>query len=349
MNPYEQLDQTRRWQGTVMDALGLGPEVTPSRTVLLGPFFTVKAYGDGQGDGPALLIVPAPIKAGYIWDLAPEVSVVQACLRHSVRVSLVEWARPGPGDEALGLDEYADTAIVSSLDAVEKETGAHRVFLAGHSLGGTFAAIFASLHPRRVKGLVLVGAPIGFGSPEGALDALVAGAPPAGESAGLTGNVPGSFLSASSILASYRSFQVDRMEDFLGSLMDVRSLQRHFMVERWTLDEMPLPKKLFEEVVEGLYRRNLFMRGELEVGGRTAAPASVDSPLLSVADERSDVVPPGSSLAFHEAVKSTDKRVLWYGGDVGVAIQHMGMLAGRNAHRFLWPEIMAWIHARGGG
>src|SRR3546814_1534721 len=35
--------------------------------------------------------------------------------------------------------------------------------VAGHSLGGTLAAIFASLNPDRVRGLVLVDAPLSFG------------------------------------------------------------------------------------------------------------------------------------------------------------------------------------------
>jgi polyhydroxyalkanoate synthase len=37
--------------------------------------------------------------------------------------------------------------------------------------------------------------------------------------------------------------------------------------------------------------------------------------------------------------------VLWYEGDVGVALQHVGMLVGSNAHQALWPEILQWLHA----
>lgn len=349
MNLYEQLDKTRRWQGEVMEAMGLGPEETPSRILLNGQIFTLKAYGDEHGEGPVLLIVPASIKQAYIWDLAPDISVVRECLQYSVRVYLMAWKRPGQGDEGLGLDAYAHLSILSALDAIEFETGEHRAFLAGHSLGGTFAAILASLHPGRVKGLVLLGAPIGFGPSSGALDAFVAGASQAEVIDDFTGTVPGSFLSAVSTLASYRSFQYERMKDLLGSLMEVRQLQTHLMVERWTLDEMPQPKRLFKEVLEGLYRRNLFMRGELMVGGRIADPALVDAPILSVVDERSDVVPPESSLSFHEVVKSTDKQVFLYGGDVGVALQHVGMLVGRKAHLDLWPRIMEWIRAHGEG
>jgi polyhydroxyalkanoate synthase subunit PhaC len=349
MNFYEQIDQARRWQGEVMDAFGLGPEETPSREVLSGPAFTLKTFGDAHHGGPALLIVPASIKRAYIWDLAPQVSVVQECLQNAVSVYLIQWERPGPDEQNLGLDAYADASILSALDAIKAETGEVRVFLAGHSIGGTFAAIFTSLHDLRVAGLVLIGAPLSFGPDRGALDAVVSQAPRADELTRFLGNVPGAFLSTMSILASYRSFQNERLEDWFNSLEDIQSLQTHLMVERWTLDEMPQPKKLFEQVLEDLYRRNLFMRGELAVDGKRATPASVHAPLLSVVDERSDVVTPESSLLFHDAVKSTDKKVLWYGGDVGVALQHVGMLVGRNAHRCLWPEIMKWVQAHHSG
>jgi polyhydroxyalkanoate synthase len=37
--------------------------------------------------------------------------------------------------------------------------------------------------------------------------------------------------------------------------------------------------------------------------------------------------------------------VLWYEGDVGVVLQHLGMLVGRRAHQELWPAILDWMHA----
>jgi polyhydroxyalkanoate synthase len=48
-------------------------------------------------------------------------------------------------------------------------------------------------------------------------------------------------------------------------------------------------------------------------------------------------------LSFHEAVRSAGSTVLWYEGDTGVAVQHVGMLVGESAHRHLWPEIVRWL------
>jgi polyhydroxyalkanoate synthase subunit PhaC len=45
-------------------------------------------------------------------------------------------------------------------------------------------------------------------------------------------------------------------------------------------------------------------------------------------------------LPAHHAAASRDKRVLWCEGDIGVGLQHVGMLVGCSAHSKLWPEIL---------
>ena len=82
----------------------------------------------------------------------------------------------------------------------------------------------------------------------------------------------------------------------------------HLRVVRWTLDELPLPRRLFDEVVEWLYREDRFLRGTLRVAGRTAAPGRVEVPLLSVVDPRCRLVPPRAVLPFHAAGRSAEKR-----------------------------------------
>jgi polyhydroxyalkanoate synthase len=342
---FDQVDQVRRWQGQLLDMLGLGPIETPSRVVFSAPALTLKAYAhDGQA-GPPLLIVPAPIKRAYIWDLLPWASVVQQCLRHGIRVYLIQWEQPEADGQGFGLAAYADQFILSCLDNIKTELGQPRAFLAGHSLGGTLAAMFAALHPERIQGLTLLGAPLRFGPDVGAFGPLVALAPRPQIVTALLGNVPGSFLNTVSICASPTSFQGARFADWLTSLIDIQALQTHLRVERWTLDELPLARQLFEDLVQLLYRENRFMDGTLMIRGQRAIPALVDAPILSVVDARCRLVPPASVLPFHDAVSSVHKRVLWYMGDTGVSLQHVGMLVGKRAHQYVWPEILQWLHA----
>lgn len=340
---YEQMDQARCWQGRVLDALGCAPLETPSRLVLRRPGVTLKGYGDASGAGPVILMVPAPIKRAYIWDLAPGASVVEHCLAHGLRPYLVQWEEPEPDT---GLADYADRLLGNCVHAIQAETGEERMFLAGHSLGGLFAAIFASLHPAPVRGLIVVTSPLHFeyGPGAGALGPVMAKLAHSDLLRSAPGNVPGSFLSMASFMASPAAFGRERYADWLKSLADGKAVQTHLRVERWSLDELPLARRLVADLVTQLYGEDGFLRGTLALAECRASAREVVAPLLAVGDARCTIVPPAAILPVYETAGSAEKRLLWYKGDVGVAIQHVGVLVGRNAHRTLWPGIVRWMH-----
>ncbi len=338
------MDIYRRQFGISLDTLGLCPVETPSRIVLSKPLFNVRAYENGK-DCPVLLLIPAPIKQAYLWDLLPQVSVVRKCLSSGIRPYVIQWKTPGASAQDIGLSEYSDTFILESIDTIKKETGTQKVFLAGHSLGGTLAAIFSTLHPGLVQGLITLGAPMHFGPDTGIFAPMVARAPSSRAVPLPSGNVPGTFLDTISYLAAPVVFGWSRLMDLFLSLGDSEALRIHFCVERWSLDEMPLARHLFEDIVELLYRDDRFMKGTLEINGKRAVPENENAPILTVADSECAVVPPRSILPFHEAVRSTDKLLLWYTGETGVALRHAGLLVGRTAHRRIWPEIVQWIGA----
>jgi polyhydroxyalkanoate synthase len=336
------LDRIRRMRGLMMDAAGLGPEESPFRVTAAMPGFRLRAYG-GPAEGPVLLIVPAPIKRPYIWDIAPGASAVRRCLDAGLRVYLMEWTEPEEGAPNQGLGAYAGSHLAAALDAVRAEADAKRVLLAGHSLGGTLAAVFAAAHPERVRALLLLEAPLVFGPQAGDLAALVAKAPPAASLLDGAASVPGSLLTNASVRAAPDAFSGEVWRDRLASLADPRDARLHARVMRWALDEFAMPARLFEDVVERLYREDRFVKGTLPLGPRTVGSAAIACPVLAVVDPRSTVIPAASTMSALGAVP--ELRVLRYTGDRGVALQHVGVLVGRSAHAALWPEIVRWLAA----
>jgi polyhydroxyalkanoate synthase len=248
-------DEMRRWHGRVLDQW-LARTETPSLLVLDQSGVKLRDYGK-EGNGPSLLIIPAPIKKPYIWDLTPEASSVLACLNAGLRVYVLEWREmDGPDD---GLAVYVNELILECAEAIGEPA-----VVIGHSLGGTFATIFASLHPERVRALILLEAPLSFSGDSGAITKLIR-IVSTSEALRKVSAYPGTALNALSLVASPESFLWWRWRDRLLSAGDPASLRTHLLVERWTLDEHAMPSALFADVVD-LYREDRFMRGTLRLG-----------------------------------------------------------------------------------
>ena len=327
-------DEMRRWYGLVLD-LWLARTETPSRLLLERSGMKLRDYGD-ERNRPSLLIIPAPIKKPYIWDLTPSVSTVLACLQAQFRVYVLEWPETPPNGPDNGLAVYVDELILECAKAIGE-----RAVFAGHSLGGTLATIFASRHPKHVRALILLEAPLSFSGDAGAIANLIRMVP-ATDALRYVSAYPGTVLNALSLAASPESFLWWRWRDLLLSAGDPAALRTHLLVARWTLDEYAMPSALFADVVD-LYREDRFLRGTLRVEGQTAAPRNLTMPVLAVVDPESDVVPPSSVMPFLDALPHRNWTLLHYEPDIGVALRHVGVLAGRNARRILWPEILAWI------
>lgn len=339
-------DRIRQGQGAWLEALGHGPVTTPAREIARAPGMRVLAYGPAPHGGSdaartPVLIVPAPIKRHYIWDLEPEASVVARLLAAGLAVHLIEWL-----DEAEatgGLNDYAGRLIEMAVEAVARECPGPPVLL-GHSLGGTLATIFAASHASLVAGLVLLEAPLCFGPGTGIFAAMLARDPTAPERLGAgPGPVPGSVLDAASIAAAPGTFVGEPFRDMLATRKHGASRATHMRVRRWAFDEFQMPARLFVDVVGGLYRDDLFARGLLVVNGQPVRPADLACPVLAVVDPASDLLPLAAVRPVLEAAPRCRARLVQHGGEVGVLFQHVGGLVGRRAHGQLWPEIISWI------
>jgi polyhydroxyalkanoate synthase len=322
--------------------LGLGPDECDYSVTGEGPHWRLRSYS-GTDSAPPLLIVAAPIKRPYIWDLAPSVSAIRYCLARGFRVHLVEWTAPSRADGNEGLDEYAD-AITACAAEVAKEHGGDKPIVIGHSLGGTLAAIAVAVQPEKCRGLVLLGAPLCFAPGTSRFRDTLAKLEPSALSESPV--VPGSFLSQLSAMASPETFLWSRYVDAALSLAEPDAAGLHARVERWVLDEAPLPGKLVYQVFQWLYRENRLCRGELVVKQRTLAPSGLHVPTLAVVNRDDDIAPLASVKPFLDALATHDTRVIEHPGETGVALQHLAILVGRRAHAQVWPEIVKWLRSR---
>ena len=109
------------------------------------------------------------------------------------------------------------------------------------------------------------------------------------------------------------------------------------------LDEVPLPGKLVHQIMQWLFREDRFCRGTLEVCGTVVGPSSLSLPILAVVNTADEIAPLASIKPCIDAVPTNDARIIEYRGEIGVGLQHLGILVGRQAHARVWPEIIAWL------
>ena len=171
-------------------------------------------------------------------------------------------------------------------------------------------------------------------------DALVSLIPPALSD---SDPFPGSLLAYIATLASPGTFIWSRLIDAVSSITARQTLEINARVERWALDEVPLPGKLVNQIVQWLYRENRFCRGTLRVSQMLVGPSNLSVPALAVVTMADDVAPLASVKPCIDAMPATGVRIIQYPGEVGVGLQHLGILVGRQARAHVWPEIISWI------
>jgi len=337
---FAMIDAVRRAQGDMLGAIGFGPAECSYRVLSSGPHWRLRKYGQTTGQR-ALLIVSAPIKKPYIWDLAPSISIVRLCLAQHWNVYLLEWRPPAAQVEVSGLADYADQSISECVTIVSGESGGRKPFLMGHSLGGTLAAIFCALEQQSVRGLVLVSAPLCFAPKSSQFrDALVALLPP---EFAANGPISGSLLSQMSAVTSPHSFVWARIIDATLTAGDPAARDLHARIGRWALDEVPLPLPLVADIVQLLYRDDRFCKGSLSLRNQNLGPSRLRIPLLAIVNTADEVVPLGAVKPFLDEMPGHETRLIEYEGEPGVGLQHLAALVGRRAQAVLWPEAFSWL------
>jgi polyhydroxyalkanoate synthase subunit PhaC len=336
---FSAIDAFRRMQGEVLEAFGFGPSERAYGIVASGPYWRFRDYNSVHRFR-SVLIVAAPIKRPYIWDLMPSASAIHHCLDAELSVYLLEWLPASETTCSVGIADCVQ-AISAALKTIRSEPETQKPILMGHSLGGTLAAAYAASAPETIGGLVLLSAPLCFKAGESLFrDALVSLVP---DPVSDLRPFPGSSLSLASMVASPVTFVRSRFTDAIHSAVDPAAIDIHARIERWALDEVALPGKLVSEIVEQLYRENRFCRGILNVEGRTIGPENLSAPTLAVVNMADLVAPLHSVSPIGEALGPERFHIIEYPGERNIGLQHLGILVGQHAHAQVWPQIIDWI------
>lgn len=131
-------------------AVGRNLATTPGSVVLRTPVLELIQYQPAGGEvhRRPLLIAPPQINKFYVFDLAPEKSIVQLALGGGLQTFVISWKNPSPAEGGFGLDTYVE-ALEQAVDAMRDITGSEDVNIWGSCSGGiTTSAFLAYLAAR---------------------------------------------------------------------------------------------------------------------------------------------------------------------------------------------------------
>jgi polyhydroxyalkanoate synthase subunit PhaC len=130
--------------------VGKNLATTPGAVVYRSPVMELIQYRPAGTEVHArpLLIAPPQINKFYVFDLAPDKSIVQLALQGGLQTFAVSWKNPTAADGHLGLDDYVG-ALEDAADVMREITGADDVNIWGACSGGiTTSALLAHLAAR---------------------------------------------------------------------------------------------------------------------------------------------------------------------------------------------------------
>lgn len=147
---------------------------TTSNTVALElASMRLRNFSTETGGLATLICAPYALHSASIADFAPGHSVVEAlCQGGLSRVFVTDWRSATPETRYFSIDNY-----LADLNVAVDELGPP-VDLIGLCQGGWLALVYAARFPKKVRRLVLVGAPIDIAAAESQLSRFVADVPP---------------------------------------------------------------------------------------------------------------------------------------------------------------------------
>ena len=285
-----------------------------------------------------LLIVYALVNRPYMMDLEPDRSLIRGLLSRGLDVYLIDWGYPDGSDRFTTLEDYLEGQLVECVDEILKVRGLDALNLLGVCQGGVFSLCFAALHPERVRNLITMVTPVDFHT---STDLLSKWARKIDVEAWVgQANVSGDVLNQLFLALMPFRLSQQKYADLLRVPPDRARIENFMRVERWIYDSPDQAGAAFREFVAWFYQQNRFLRGGLEIGGRSVDLRNLDLPILNLIGTRDHLVPPASSRALRTLAGSRDFTTLEL--DLG----HIGMYVSARAQRQVPAAIGDWLAAR---
>jgi polyhydroxyalkanoate synthase len=310
---------------------------TPSKIIPMKGDFEVHHYKTSLPPKfkTPILVVGSLINRHYILDLLPERSIIRHFQQLGFDVYATDWRMPIIKDKNMSLESYAHDYLEKAVDKVEEVTGSRNVTLFGYCWGGILSLIYSALHPENVKNLILHATPVDFGKSPTVLESWIKDLD-VKKFVKTFGNVPSSFLNIAFILRNPLEAAL-KYHFYFSQPRSTKEIMQFFAVESWLYDSVPIIGKVFEKIINDIYKKNLLIQNKMMLGENLVDLKKITVPVLNIVGTNDDLVSAESSRTITDVVSSKDKKT------IELPTGHVGLCISRTAHKKLWPEVGKWL------
>jgi poly(3-hydroxyalkanoate) synthetase len=317
--------------------IGLSFPWTTANTVALElASMRLRDFATGT-DGPATLIcAPYALHGATVADFAPGHSVVETLRQSGLsRLFVTDWRSATPETRYFTIDSY-----LADLNVAVDELGPP-VDLIGLCQGGWLALVYAARFPKKVRRLILVGAPIDIAAAESSLSRFVSGVPSTMFD-GLVRSGEGTVHGEQMLEMWGFSHGPDEAEVSLQTPADVDPARRGELNERfrqWYAETVDLPGSFYLQVVKWLFKENQIAQGRFVALGQCIDLAKLRTPICLLAASHDEVVSVDQLFAVARLVGTPPAHLVKMTEPCG----HLSLFLGANVLDGAWREIVRWL------
>ncbi|MGI6766235.1 MAG: class III poly(R)-hydroxyalkanoic acid synthase subunit PhaC [Lentihominibacter sp.] len=285
-----------------------------------------------------VLIVYALMNRQYIMDLQQSKSFVKKLSELGLDVYMVDWGYPTAEDMYITMEDYVEDYFGSAVDYIRRTTGCDKINLMGKCMGGTFAAMYTSLHPEKVLNLVTIAAPFEFDIEDGVLfkwskhmdtDKMV----------NAYNMIPGDMLNFFFIMLNPYHLSTGKYIGLMDVLDNAKIMKDFVHMEKWIFDCPDQAGEYYKTWMKDLWSENKLKKGEFYLGDKHIDLKKITHPVLNVYGDKDNLIPMSSSIPFLDMISSKDKEEACF------PVGHAGIVASSRSQKFIAPKIAEWVWA----
>ncbi len=297
----------------------------------------LRDFSGANDEGPPTLIcAPYALHGASVADFAPGHSLVETLRGSGVRrLCVTDWRSATPDMRFLPIDAY-----LAELNVAVDDLGPP-VELIGLCQGGWLALVYAARFPRKIRRLVLAGAPIDLGAAQSTVSTLAAQLPletfeeivRLGEGRVLGQRVLELWSGPADAQEATRVLQFPPEVDPAQR----RALEQRF--QRWYDWTVDLPGTYYLQTVEQIFKLNQIATGQFRALGRVIDLTTVRAPvfLLAARDDEWVAIP---QLMATAGLVGTPPHAI---KTVVAPCSHLSLFMGAQILQRVWPWIARWL------